>query len=164
MYLQIAWLRGGVVTLVTFVWLSSAVHFQMCSQMLCPRGNVTLFAVRCGEMSNKCNQCDYASSHPGHLRIHLKTHNGEKSNKTIKDGDIAPWTNWKDLNKKKGKGKNKGKEHNKEIEQDYISKWRGSSSVCLFFVSLRAFGAQVVRMLYVLLFFTILNPQTIFIY
>ena len=86
-------------------------------------------------------------------------------NKTIKDGDIAPWTIWKDLNKKKGKGKNKGKEQNKEIEQDYISKWRGSSSVSLFFVSLRAFGAQVVRMLYVLLFFfTILNSQTIFIY
>ncbi len=33
-----------------------------------------------------------------------------------------------------------------------------------FFVSLRAFGAQVVHMLYVLLFFTILNSQTIFIY
>ena len=31
--------------------------------------------------SNKCNQCDYASSHTGHLRRHLKTHSGEKSNK-----------------------------------------------------------------------------------
>ena len=31
--------------------------------------------------SNKCNQCDYASSQAGHLRTHLKTHSGEKSNK-----------------------------------------------------------------------------------
>ena len=30
--------------------------------------------------SNKCNQCDYASSQAGNLRIHLKTHSGEKSN------------------------------------------------------------------------------------
>ena len=33
------------------------------------------------EKSNKCNQCDYASSNAGHLRTHLKTHSGEKSNK-----------------------------------------------------------------------------------
>ena len=31
--------------------------------------------------SKKCNQCDYASSHAGHLKVHLKTHIGEKSNK-----------------------------------------------------------------------------------
>ena len=31
--------------------------------------------------SNKCNQCDYASSHTVNLRAHLKTHSGEKSNK-----------------------------------------------------------------------------------
>ena len=31
--------------------------------------------------SNKCNQCEYASSHAGHLRTHLKIHSGEKSNK-----------------------------------------------------------------------------------
>ena len=31
--------------------------------------------------SNKCNQCDYASSHAGNLRTHLKTHSGEKANK-----------------------------------------------------------------------------------
>ena len=31
--------------------------------------------------SHKCNQCDYASSHAGHLRTHLKKHSGEKSNK-----------------------------------------------------------------------------------
>merc|ERR1712045_923569 len=30
---------------------------------------------------NKCNQCDYASSHKGNLRAHFKTHSGEKSNK-----------------------------------------------------------------------------------
>ena len=33
------------------------------------------------EKLNKCNQCDYASSHAGHLRTHLKTHSGEKPNK-----------------------------------------------------------------------------------
>ena len=64
-------------------------------------------------------------------------------NKTIKDGDIAPWTIWKDLNKKKGKEKNKGKEQNKEIEQDYISKWGGSSRICLF---LSAFAPAVLSL------------------
>ena len=39
-------------------------------------------ALHCnGEKSNKCNQCDYASSGAGHLRRHLKTHSGEKPNK-----------------------------------------------------------------------------------
>ena len=33
------------------------------------------------EKSNKCNQCEFASSSPGNLRRHLKTHSGEKSNK-----------------------------------------------------------------------------------
>ena len=31
--------------------------------------------------SNKCNQCDYASSQAVDLRTHLKTHSGEKPNK-----------------------------------------------------------------------------------
>ena len=31
--------------------------------------------------SNKCNQCDFASSESMYLRSHLKTHSGEKSNK-----------------------------------------------------------------------------------
>ena len=30
--------------------------------------------------SKKCNQCEYASFRAGHLRRHLKTHSGEKSN------------------------------------------------------------------------------------
>ena len=34
-----------------------------------------------GEKLNKCNQCDYASSSAHSLRRHLKTHSGEKSNK-----------------------------------------------------------------------------------
>ena len=34
-----------------------------------------------GEKSNKCNQCDYASSQTGHLITHMKTHRGEKLNK-----------------------------------------------------------------------------------
>ena len=33
------------------------------------------------EKSNKCNQCDYASSQASNLRTHLKTHSGEKRNK-----------------------------------------------------------------------------------
>ena len=32
-------------------------------------------------MSKKCNKCDYISSHGGNLRVHLRTHSGEKSNK-----------------------------------------------------------------------------------
>ena len=31
--------------------------------------------------SNKCSQCDYASSDAGNFRKHLKTHSGEKSYK-----------------------------------------------------------------------------------
>ena len=30
---------------------------------------------------NKCNQCNYASSHKGHLKVHMKIHSGEKTNK-----------------------------------------------------------------------------------
>ena len=32
------------------------------------------------EKSNKCNQCDYASSRASHLRRHFKRHTGKKSN------------------------------------------------------------------------------------
>ena len=34
-----------------------------------------------GEKSEKCNQCDFASSHVGSLKRHLETHFGKKSNK-----------------------------------------------------------------------------------
>ena len=34
-----------------------------------------------GKSSNKCNQCDYASSHLGNLKRHLTVYSGEKSNK-----------------------------------------------------------------------------------
>ena len=45
--------------------------------------NVTILKKTPGNVikSNKCNQCDYASSHSGHLRLHLKTYSGEKLNK-----------------------------------------------------------------------------------
>ena len=36
------------------------------------------------EKLNKCNQCDYASLYASALRTHLKIHNGEKSNKCNK--------------------------------------------------------------------------------
>ena len=34
-----------------------------------------------GEKSNKCSQCDFASSEADHLKRHFITHSGEKSNK-----------------------------------------------------------------------------------
>ena len=45
--------------------------------------NVAILKKRTGNFikSNKCNQCDYASSRSGHLRTHLKMHSGEKLNK-----------------------------------------------------------------------------------
>ena len=36
-----------------------------------------------GEKTNKCNQCDFASSQARLLSQHLKTHSGEKPNKCI---------------------------------------------------------------------------------
>ena len=48
----------------------------------------------------------------------------EGANKTIKDGEIAPWI-WKDLNKDK----------RKEQRDNYILIWGGSSSVSIFFTS-----------------------------
>ena len=37
-------------------------------------------------LSNRCNQCDFASSQVGQLRIHLRTHSGEKPNKCTQCG------------------------------------------------------------------------------
>ena len=36
------------------------------------------FKTHSGEKLNKCNQCDYTSHHTGNLRVHLKIHSGEK--------------------------------------------------------------------------------------
>ena len=41
----------------------------------------THFKIHRGEKSNKCNQCEYATSTMGNLRRHLKIHLGEKSHK-----------------------------------------------------------------------------------
>ena len=49
----------------------------------------TTFENAHGEKSNKCNQCDYASSWAGHLRRHLKTHNGEKIKTKVTICDYA---------------------------------------------------------------------------
>ena len=37
--------------------------------------------IHSGERSNKCSQCDFASTQAGHLTRHLKTHSGKKSYK-----------------------------------------------------------------------------------
>ena len=45
-------------------------------------GNLKKQSIRhSGEKPNKCNQCDYASSSVADLARHLKTHSGEKINK-----------------------------------------------------------------------------------
>ena len=41
----------------------------------------THLKIHSGEKSNRCNLCNYACSDPSALRTHLKTHSGEKSNK-----------------------------------------------------------------------------------
>ena len=47
------------------------------------------------------------------------------SNKTIKDGDIAPWKDWE---------KKLDKDKRKEQRNNYILIWGGSSSVSIFFM------------------------------
>ena len=42
---------------------------------------IPITEIKNGEKSNKCNQCDFASSSASSLRNHLKIHSGEKSNK-----------------------------------------------------------------------------------
>ena len=45
-----------------------------------------------GEKSNKCNQCDFASSQAANLRRHLKMHSGEKSaNKCNQCDFVTAW-------------------------------------------------------------------------
>ena len=43
--------------------------------------NITVIKTGQRKRSNKCNQCDYASSYAGTLNRHMKTHSGEKPNK-----------------------------------------------------------------------------------
>ena len=50
----------------------------------------------------------------------------KEENKTIKDGDVAPW---KDLKRKLNKDKRK------EQRNNYILIWGGSSSASIFFTS-----------------------------
>ena len=46
-----------------------------------------------GEKSNKCNQCDFASTQAGNLKWHLKIHSGEKSSKCnqLRQGPSVTW-------------------------------------------------------------------------
>ena len=54
---------------------------NMCDYTSSHAGDLrTHLKMHSGEKSNKCNQSDYASSHAGTLKRHLKIHNGEKSN------------------------------------------------------------------------------------
>ena len=45
------------------------------------------------EKSNKCDQCDFASSFAGNLKEHLKIHSGEKSNKCAEGNYATNHTN-----------------------------------------------------------------------
>ena len=58
---------------------------EKCNQcdFACSRtGNLRIYLkIHSGEKPNKCNQCEYASAQASNLRTHLKTHNGEKLNK-----------------------------------------------------------------------------------
>ena len=55
---------------------------KQCNYASSDLGNLrTHLKIHSREKSNKCNQCDYASSRAGDLKRHLKTHSGEKSNR-----------------------------------------------------------------------------------
>ena len=58
---------------------------------------------------NKCNQCDFASSYPGNLRTHLKTHGGKESNKC----DQCNYTTFHKFNLTKHMGIHRGEKPNK---------------------------------------------------
>ena len=50
------------------------------------------FEVQSEEGSNKCSQCDFASSEAGDLRRHLKTQSGEKLNKCNQCEFVSSWS------------------------------------------------------------------------
>ena len=55
---------------------------HQCDYASSHKGNLRKhFKTHSGEKSNRCNQCDFASSHADHLKRHLKTHSGNKSKK-----------------------------------------------------------------------------------
>ena len=76
---------------------------NQCDYVSSHAGNLrTHFKTHSGEKSNKCNQCDFASVQAGDLRRHLKSHSGEKSNK-CKQCDFAcsdPSSLWRHMKRK----------------------------------------------------------------
>ena len=55
---------------------------NQCDYASSHRSNLRIHLMRhSGEKLNKCNQCDFASSQSSNLRIHFMTHTGEKLNK-----------------------------------------------------------------------------------
>ena len=55
--------------------------YELCEDYVDMKTPVKVTKIGQGKSSNKCNQCEYASSHTRNLRNHLKTHSGEKQNK-----------------------------------------------------------------------------------
>ena len=77
-----------------------------------------------GEKSNKCSQCDFASSYASSLSIHLKMHSGEKSNKFNLCDYASSWAG--DL--KKHMKMHSGEKTNKCNQCDYASSWAGEET------------------------------------
>ena len=80
--------------------------------------------------SNKCNQCDYASSRAGHLRTHLKTHSGERSNKCNQCNYASSYSSALRVHLKT----HSGEKSNKCNQCDYASSQAGHLS-CLLYTS-----------------------------